>query len=61
MKIARIIFSTLAVATIAAVCYQWNEQGCGAESLAAAVVYYAAIYAALYGVVASYIKERAKQ
>lgn len=44
MKTKRIInaaiWSAVSIATCIGVCLQWHAQGCGAESLIAAIVYY---------------------
>ncbi len=51
MKTKRIInaaiWSAVSIATCIGVCLQWHAQGCGAESLIAAIAYYTACPAAL--------------
>lgn len=39
------------------VCLKWHNQGCGWESLIAAIVFYNAIIAVLAGVICKTIKE----
>ena len=47
----------IALALSTYVCLEWHNQGCGWESLTAAIVFYNAIIAALAGVICKTIKE----
>ena len=51
------IWAGVGITTIVLVCYQWHQQGCGRESLIAAIVEYSAITICLGGVVDATIKD----
>lgn len=61
MSKKRVINLAIAIASaiilLAGVVYYWHELGCDYRSLAAAVVMYPAIIAALWGVTDSWLKE----
>ena len=57
MKKVKIISAMIALTLSAYVCLEWHNQGCGWESLIAAIVFYNATIAALAGVICKTIKE----
>lgn len=57
MRAIKIISATIALTLSVYVCLKWHNQGCGWESLIAAIVFYNATIAALAGVICKTIKE----
>lgn len=61
MRKARIIAGLISIGIVGTVCYlvckQWALQGCGVQSLLAALGFYIAIGAGVWGTVDSWIKE----
>lgn len=57
MKAIKIISAIVALTLSTYVCLEWHNQGCGWESLIAAIVFYNATIAVLAGMICKTIKE----
>lgn len=61
MKKSRVInaaiWAVIGTALIVLVCYYWKQQGCGWDSLAAAIIQYSAFTACFWGCFDNHIRE----